>query len=474
MVKPVDHPPRVPPACTDTPPGARNNPSHVIDLTVVEAPLSGRRLLVVDESAELAALVTDTAERLGAAVVACANGRDALAAIAAGSFDAALVDLPLADVRGSELLRALAAARIRAIAVSGVYRGPRAADEVHRLGASEFFEKPFEVEAIVRALARLLGIRLPKLGAVRDEVTGSIPLLSAPQEHYTVRAPLHPALDAEITSPAHTPPPVLALADPLPETRTPRPQPRGADVPPPRNGALASASIPRLLVALHQAQATGALTVTRGPVKKILCVEHGVPVYAASNVGAERFGSICIRRGLIAADRLEAIRRDAPQARTAELLMAQGLVSPGQRIEIIAGQIKVILWSMFEWREGSYEFQLARPPEPRVTVTLPMGDLILEGMLRASTLPVLKAELALDVNLAPSPDPAFELYALGLRPKEAHLLSLADGTKSVRDLVALSDLPERDALAFLQACRVMRVLDEVDRVLASTRRMGFM
>jgi len=35
-------------------------------------------------------------------------------------------------------------------------------------------------------------------------------------------------------------------------------------------------------------------------------------------------------------------------------------------------------------------------------------------------------------------------------------------------------VPERDALAFLQACRVMRVLDEVERVLASTRRIGFM
>ncbi len=78
------------------------------------------------------------------------------------------------------------------------------------------------------------------------------------------------------------------------------------------------------------------------------------------------------------------------------------------------------------------------------------------------------------VHLAPSPDPAFELYALGLRPKEAHLLSLADGTKSVADLVRLSEMDERDALAFLHACRVMRVLDEVERVLASTRRIGFL
>jgi hypothetical protein len=288
-----------------------------------------------------------------------------------------------------------------------------------------------------------------------------------------VEAPLHPLLDREPAVPLHTPAPMLGLADPLPETLPPRPA-REPDEPPPRTGDLAKVTVPRLLVALHQAQATGALTIVRGPVKKILCVERGIPVYAASNVGAERFGSICIRRGVVTAERLEAMRRGAPQARTGELLVEGGLLTAARRAEIIAGQVKLILWSMFEWREGSYEFQLARPPEPRVAISVPMGDLILEGMLRASTLPMLQAELPLDINLAPSPDPAFELYALGLRPNEAHLLSLADGTKSVRDLTSLSNLQERDALAFLQACRVMRVLDEVERVLASTRRMGFM
>jgi CheY-like chemotaxis protein len=446
----------------------------VIDSEVVEAPLAGRRLLIVDENADLAAVVADTAARFGAEALSCATGRDALAAIAGGRIDAALLDLPLSDIRGSELLRTLGAAKIPVVAVSGVYRGPQAADEVRKLGASGFFEKPFDVELVVRALARLLGVRLPKLGAIRDEVTGSYPLQGPPPQVEAVEAQLHPALDAEIAPPAHTPAPFLALASPLPETRTPRPAPRPVDAPPPRTGDLLRANVPRLLVALHQAQATGALTIMRGPVKKILCVEHGVPVYAASNVGTERFGSICIRRGLVSAERLEAMRKEAPQARTAELLLEQRLLSPAQRVEIIVAQIKLVLWSMFEWREGTYEFQLARPPEPRVAVTLPMGDLILEGMLRASTLPILKAELPLDVNLAPAPDPAFELYALGLRPNEAHLLSLADGTKAVRDLVALSNMPERDALAFLQACRIMRVLDEVDRVLASTRRMGFM
>ncbi len=203
--------------------------------------------------------------------------------------------------------------------------------------------------------------------------------------------------------------------------------------------------------------------------------ESGAPVYAASNVAAERFGPICVRRGVVTAERLDELRRAAPPvARTADVLVDAGLLSPASRAELVAGQIRAIAWSTFDWREGSYEFQLGRPPAARVPVRLPMGDLLLEGILRTATLPRLRAELPADVHLAPSPDPAFELYALGLRPKEAHLLSASDGTKSVDDLVRLSELPERDALAFLEACRVMGVLDEVERVLASTRRIGFM
>jgi hypothetical protein len=227
-------------------------------------------------------------------------------------------------------------------------------------------------------------------------------------------------------------------------------------------------------VALHLGQASGALTVARGAVKKILVVEQGAPVYAASNVGAERLAAICVRRGVVSAERLAELRREQPAARTSELLAGAGLLPPERRAELVTGQIRAIAWSTFEWRDGAYEFQLGKPPAARVAVRLGMGDLVLDGIRRASTLPRLEAELPRDAHLAPSPDPAFELYALRLGAPEARLLALADGTKSVADLVRLADLPERDALAFLQACRVMRVLDDAERVLASTRRIAFM
>jgi CheY-like chemotaxis protein len=437
------------------------------------SPLSGKRLLLVAEDADLAALVRAALERLGARVRLVASGRAALDVVARRAPDAAVVEVPLADVRGSELLAALGRARVPAVAVSGVYRGPRAAAELRGLGACDFFEKPFAVDALARAVAHAVGAPGAQADEeARDEVTGARPLGPEEVPEGIASASPQPALmDGPVAG--GVPSRRDGFSTPLPDAPRPRPATVDAGSPPP-SGELRWTSVPRLLVALHLGQASGAVTVTRGPVKKILVVEQGAPVYAASNVGAERLGAICVRRGVVTAERLEALRREHPSARTSELLSAAGLLAPEKRAELVAGQVRAIAWSTFEWRDGTYEFQLGKPPASRVALRLAMGDLVLEGMLRASTVPRLEAELPKDVHLAPSPDPAFELYALGLRAREARLLSLADGTKSVADLVRLSDMPERDALAFLQACRVMRVLDEAERVLASTRRIGFM
>ena len=432
------------------------------------APLAGKRLLLVDENADVAGLVADATARLGADVTVLDTGRALLDVLAERAPDLAVIDLPLADVPGSDVLAALRRAGVPAIAVSGVYRGARAADDVRRLGAADFFEKPFPVDGLVASAARLLGVTLPGLDEAHDEVTGSTPLAEAEQS--TVAAGIMPALD-EPPDRRAAPAPAAGFETRIAEPPRARP---ATEMPPPRRGDLAKTTVPRLLVALHVAQATGALTLVRGPVKKILAVERGAPVYAASNVAGERFGALCVRRGLVTQERLDALRAERPAARTAELLAGAGLLAPGKRAELIAGQIRGIVWSTFEWREGSYDFQLARPPEGRVPISLPMGDLVLDGMRRASTLPRLRLELPASTHLAPSPAPAFELFALRLRPTEAQVLAVADGTKEVRDLVALADLPEREALAFLQACRVMRVLDEVERVLASSRRIGFM
>ncbi|HSN89796.1 MAG TPA: DUF4388 domain-containing protein [Anaeromyxobacteraceae bacterium] len=505
------------------------------------SPLSGKRLLVVAENAELAELVAESAARLGAEVDVRASGLGALQALSDRPPDLAVLDLPLPDLTGADILSALGRAGVPAIGVSGVHRGPQAAEEARRLGASDFFEKPFLMDGLMAAAARLAGAVAPGTG--RSDVTEALPLAEIvddtadfeevadedvlepiealgpvvpaapgtgerppplpptppapaspeppapaipagpPLTFFPPTPPAPPVFPAPPPPRVFWPPPppappparklaVDALAAPIPER--PRERFPRAEAPPPRRGDLSGTGVPRVLVALHVSQGTGVLHLTRGGVRKIVMVERGAPVYAASNLASERLAAICIRRGLVTREALEGLRRDRPGARTADLLAAAGLLPPERRAEIVTGQVRAVVWSTFGWTDGSYAFQLARPPDDRVPVRLDPGPLLLAGILRTAALETLRAELPLEAHLAPSPDPAFELYALGLSGGQARLLALADGTKSVADLLRLTDLPERETLAFLHACRVMRLLDEVDRVLASTRRLGFM
>lgn len=430
----------------------------------VNSTLAGKRLLVLSEDAELAAVLASAVAELGGESFPAASGHEALSTLGSAHPHAAVLDLPVADEGAAALLAELVRSGIPSVVVSGVYRGPRASAELRRLGARDLLEKPFPLDALLASVANSLGAPLPAEVDADDEVTGSAPLQAGVM-------PPDPFLAVDTGSPPARRQPE-GLAQPLPDTGRVRvTQPDASPAP---TGQLAFATVPRLLVALHVGQATGALTVTRGPVKKIVAFERGAPVYAASNVASERFAAISVRRGIVTAEQLEELRRASRDQRTSGVLLAAGLLSPERRAELVTAQIRAIAWSTFEWRDGAYRFQAGRPPAARLQLHLDPGDLILDGMRRATTLARLRTELPAEAHLAPRPDPAFELYALRILPAEAHLLTLADGTKSVADLVRLSDRPERDTLAFLQACRAMRILDEVARVLASTRRMGFM
>jgi CheY-like chemotaxis protein len=286
----------------------------------VSSSLAGKRLLVVAEDVDLAALVHGALARLGARVLIAPTGRGAIEVVGRGAPDAAIVEVPLSDMRGSEVLAALGRAGVPAIAVSGVYRGARAADELRRLGARDFFEKPFALDALARSVALAAGATAePDDDEAPDEVTGARPLSAEELPAGIAAVPVFALMDGPVDG---APAPREGFWTPLPET-TPPPHPATVqpDSPPPR-GERAATPVPRILVALHLAQATGALTLARGPVRKILVVSQGAPVYAASNVGAERFGAICVRRGVVTAERLEALRRGRPGARPTAMASA--------------------------------------------------------------------------------------------------------------------------------------------------------
>src|SRR5438552_9862124 len=118
------------------------------------------RILVVEDDPDIAQLVAHYLEKSGFSVEVLANGRDALAAIAAHVPDALVLDLMLPQVDGLEICRVVRGNP--ATAATPIIMLTARAEESDRIvgleiGADDYLAKPFspnELVARVRALVR--------------------------------------------------------------------------------------------------------------------------------------------------------------------------------------------------------------------------------------------------------------------------------------------------------------------------------
>ncbi len=450
-----------------------------------------RHVLIVDDNMELASLLAVAVEAHGFSPLVVHTGQAALDVIGTHPPDAALVDLLLPDMRGTELLQALAARKIPAIAMSGVFRGDRFATEAtETLGAKAFFEKPFAARDMMAVLSEALSAPAePSPPDVLEELrleetveheprSGEPAALDDLPTAATTGFFVSPTLASEAQPSEPTDPlPQAALGalvysnrDPWQPVRPSRPQTSAKAFE--RAGDLSRTSIPRLLTAFYQGQQTGELRVRKGGVIKVVAVEQGVPIYAASNLGPERFARFAVRQGKLPADQLDAVQQEAQRAgmRTGEAMIALGLITEEERKALLLQQVKEIIWSLLDWREGEYTFALGRHAR-RDLVRLQVfpGDLILDGM-RRMTLVKLRELVSSDLRFFPCADPPYQLHELTLSGPEAMLVAYADGAKTVEDLITLSELDERGALALVHGLVQLGIL-ELRKQLPSDRRI---
>ncbi|WP_158813634.1 response regulator [Methylocapsa sp. S129] len=115
------------------------------------------RLLIIDDDARLAAMVSDYLTAAGFIVDRRFTGREGLAALERMAFDAVILDVMLPDIDGFEVCRT-----IRARAQTPILMLTARGEETDRIvgleiGADDYLPKPFsprELQARVRAILR--------------------------------------------------------------------------------------------------------------------------------------------------------------------------------------------------------------------------------------------------------------------------------------------------------------------------------
>lgn len=128
---------------------------------------NGESILVVDDEASLARLVTETLLELGYRPVAFTSSAAALEVFRAdpSRFDAVITDERMPGMTGSSLIRELRGARrdIPILLVSG-YLGGMVAGRAYNAGADEVLKKPLSARELATSLARVLELQSSRVG----------------------------------------------------------------------------------------------------------------------------------------------------------------------------------------------------------------------------------------------------------------------------------------------------------------------
>ncbi|GAC1538151.1 MAG: hypothetical protein NVS2B9_04600 [Myxococcales bacterium] len=221
-------------------------------------------------------------------------------------------------------------------------------------------------------------------------------------------------------------------------------------------------NLPQLFAAFAATRETGELGLARGQVKKIVYFEQGMPVFALSNLVADRLGQFLVRAGKIDEGALKQAAEEAAatKQRTGDVLILMGLLTEQDRLYYIGQQIKSILYSLFSWEDGSYQMSFSgRARKEAIKLDLHPSTLVMRGVKKLYKPERLRRLLPEDTKLFPSQDPLFALSDVELASWEAHLLTRCDGTRTVKELVELAARPDLEALRTLVALVAMKVLE---------------
>jgi len=119
-----------------------------------------RKIMVIDDDANIRSVLTLRLERSGYAVQMARNGLEALSVVLPNPPDLIILDLLLPKIAGFEVLRNLKSNRLTAdipVIILTAMTTPACRNESYALGAARFLAKPFSPRNLVAEIENLLG-----------------------------------------------------------------------------------------------------------------------------------------------------------------------------------------------------------------------------------------------------------------------------------------------------------------------------
>ncbi len=158
----------------------------------------------------------------------------------------------------------------------------------------------------------------------------------------------------------------------------------------PTAGNIKEHDLTELLMQLQEQKATGSLVLQKDETIKSIHLKEGNIVYASSNLPGDRLGELLLQMGKITPEQfnrsVELLKETGKQQ--GAILVEENYITAKELFEGLKHQVREIIYSLFLWEDGSYQFIREERPKHAISLQLDMVDLISEVLKRIQSSPV--------------------------------------------------------------------------------------
>ena len=219
-------------------------------------------------------------------------------------------------------------------------------------------------------------------------------------------------------------------------------------------GDLSRIQLPDVLSFVSMIRRSGKLVLRNGVLERTLVWKDGDIVFATSNSPEDSLGQFLLRNGKITQEQYEdSKRRVTATTRHGKLLVQMGALSPKDLWWGVKNQALEIIYSLFSWNKGAFEFSevVEEIQSEKIVLSLNTSSVIMEGIRRLDESERIREKIpSLDVIFMKLAGTTPDFEELEMSDAEIQLYNEIDGISTVRELIGKSgDLTEFEVLRIL-------------------------
>ena len=228
---------------------------------------------------------------------------------------------------------------------------------------------------------------------------------------------------------------------------------------------LEDTALSEMFATIYRHKVPGLIEISRDDVVKRIYINEGNVIHATSTDRADRLGAHLYRTGKLTRQQLVETRRNRSQSgkRHGQLLIEEGLLSPGELYESIRSQMESIVWSVFSWQRGEVTFRIGEFGEPiMIKIHLPMRQVIVRGIKQVPDTKSLVQRLGRKNTVFGPSYTTEDLIDVALNADEYRLLRLVDGQRRLYDVCTEGPFSVSENARLLYAYRILNLIEKVD------------